>query len=334
MRQEIMPLDELQSRVKEKGGWVNAHAHADRSYIVTAEEWGKTGDNLEAKWDYSDRFKRGASVDDIYRRLCRVAEGQIAQGSQALCSFIDADSVVEDKALQAAAMLRESHGDRIELRFASQPIKGVIDPVERKWFERAAEFVDIIGGLPERDEHNYGRGEEHLETIFDIAEKHDKPLHIHIDQGNSPSQRDTEKALEITRRRGLVGRVSLIHCISLAAQAADYRRAMYERMRELDVSVISCPSAWIDSRRNETLAPTHNASTPVDEMVEEGVNVALGTDNICDIYKPFSDGDMNTELRILLEANHLYNIEQLARIATTNGLKALSINSKSHSFAA
>jgi cytosine/adenosine deaminase-related metal-dependent hydrolase len=58
-------------------------------------------------------------------------------------------------------------------------------------------------------------------------------------------------------------------------------------------------------------------------MIPAGVRVALGTDDIADIYKPFSDGDMWTELRFLLEATHLYDIDALTEIATTNGLKAL-----------
>jgi cytosine/adenosine deaminase-related metal-dependent hydrolase len=58
-------------------------------------------------------------------------------------------------------------------------------------------------------------------------------------------------------------------------------------------------------------------------MLAAGLNVALGTDNIRDIYKPFNDGDMWTELRFLLEACHLYDLDVLAAIASVNGRKAL-----------
>ncbi|MGZ6005290.1 MAG: amidohydrolase family protein, partial [Candidatus Saccharimonadales bacterium] len=77
---------------------------------------------------------------------------------------------------------------------------------------------------------------------------------------------------------------------------------------------------------SETLAPIHNSVTPVDEMLPAGVRVAIGTDDIADIYKPFSDGDMWTELRFLLEATHLYDMDALVEIATTNGRKALFLD--------
>ncbi len=89
--------------------------------------------------------------------------------------------------------------------------------------------------------------------------------------------------------------------------------------------IISCPTAWIDHNRTERMQVSHNSITPVDEMIPAGLNVAFGTDNICDIYKPFSDADLWTEMRVMLEACHYYDIDNLVKIATVNGLKALGI---------
>ena len=85
------------------------------------------------------------------------------------------------------------------------------------------------------------------------------------------------------------------------------------------LSFVTCPTAWIDSKRKETLTPTHNAITPVEEMLEYGLVVAIGSDNIHDVYKPYSTGDMSTELKFLLEALHMYDPKVLSEIATTNG---------------
>jgi len=53
--------------------------------------------------------------------------------------------------------------------------------------------------------------------------------------------------------------------------------------------------------------------------------VAIGSDNIHDIYKPYSDGDMMFELRLLLEACKIYDEHELVKIATTNGKRVLGI---------
>jgi cytosine/adenosine deaminase-related metal-dependent hydrolase len=319
------PKQLLLDKIRDRGGWVNAHAHIDRAYILTGENFKLTNESLETKWQLPDEYKRAASVDDIYDNMVRVVEDMLRQGVQALGSFIDVDPVIEDKAIQAAKRLRESHGDKLELKFINQVVKGVTDPEARKWFETGAEFVDIIGGLPEKDA---GREAEHLDILFEAAKKHDKPLHVHIDQYNSPDQRDTELLADKTVEHGYQGRVVAVHCISVGAQPREYRQSLYKKLKDAGISVVVCPCGWIDnswvaSQSQDVIGPIHNAIAPVREMAAAGLDVALGTDNIRDIYKPFNDGDMWTELRFLLEACHLYDLDVLADIASTNGKKAL-----------
>ena len=64
--------------------------------------------------------------------------------------------------------------------------------------------------------------------------------------------------------------------------------------------MIACPMAWIDSNRKEDLMPFHNALTPADERIPEGITVALGTDNICDYMVPLCEGDLWQELSLSL----------------------------------
>jgi cytosine/adenosine deaminase-related metal-dependent hydrolase len=109
----------------------------------------------------------------------------------------------------------------------------------------------------------------------------------------------------------------------MAAHEKNYRHEVYKMCLDAGLSFVACPGAWIDSRRTEILSPTHNAVTPIDEMIPLGITVALGSDNICDVYKPYADGNMLTELRMLLESTHFYDAEVLVEIATKNGLKVL-----------
>ncbi len=329
--QQINPKQILLDKIKAKGGWVNAHTHIDRSYIINYDNYVLTGDPLHIKWDHPDEFKAKITVDEIVGHMSQVIENQLGQGVQAIGSFIDCDSVVEDKNLKAATIIRDKYKGQIDIKFIHQPIKGFFgdNPEDRKWFEKAAGFVDIIGGLPERDSKvkiGVDRKAEHLDILFETAKKNNKPLHVHVDQYNDPEQKDTELLINKTREYGYKGKVTAIHCISLAAQKKSYREKIYKELIEQDITVVACPSAWIDARRSETLVPSHNSVTPIDEMIPAGVRVAIGTDDIADIYKPFSDGDMWTELRILLEATHTYDMDALLEIAATNGRKALFLD--------
>lgn len=309
-------------KIKLQGGWVNAHAHLDRAYTLTKNNFRFTGATLQQKWFLVDKYKKKSTVGQIYSRMAYTLEQLMAQGVQAVGTFIDVDEVVRDKAIKAAQKLKYNYGKKIKIRFINQVLKGVVEKTAREWFKVGTEFVDIIGGLPGKDK---GHEEKHLDILFNTAQEMNKMLHVHVDQFNSASENETELLVKKTLHYKMQGKVVAIHGISISAHPLPYREKLYQKMKQAGVAIISCPSAWIDSRRSDKLSPTHNSVTPIDELVPAGVRVALGTDNIADIYKPFSDGDMWTELRFLLESCHFYDIDKLVEIATTNGLKVLGI---------
>lgn len=309
--------------IKRNGGWVNAHSHLDRAYTITEQDLALTNQHLHQKWELVDDLKKRSTVSQIYDRMALALEKQLAQGVTALGTFIDVDEVVKDKAIQAAARLKANYQTAVDLVFINQTLKGVLDAKARKWLEEALNFVDIIGGLPARD---LGREAEHLDVLFSLAKQHKKMVHVHVDQLNTSREKETQLLIEKTQEHDLQGQVVAIHSISLAAQAIKYRQKIYQQMQQTQLMLIVCPTAWIDSRRSEELAVSHNAIAPVEELVAAQIPVALGTDNIADIYKPFSDGEMWTELRFLLESCHFYDINELVKIATINGRKVLGLS--------
>lgn len=312
----------LLKEIKDRGGWANAHTHLDRAYTITPQTLRLADAPLQEKWALVDEIKRKSSVGQIYDRMAYALERQAAQGVRVIGSFIDVDAVIRDKAIIAADRARNKFKKDIKIRFINQALKGVINPTERKWLDEAVKFVDIIGGLPKKDA---GHEAEHLDILFSTAKRLNKMVHVHVDQFNSPEERETEMLLDKTEEYKLQGKVVAVHGVSLSAHPKKYRDMIYRRMKKNNVMLVTCPTAWIDSRRSEVKSVTHNSIAPVEEMVAAGIMVGLGTDNIADIYKPFTDGDMWTELRFLLESCHYYDLEELVKIATENGRKILGI---------
>ena len=148
---------------------------------------------------------------------------------------------------------------------------------------------------------------------------------MHVDQLNSPLEKETELLARKTMQHGLEGKVTAIHSISLAAHKKDYRKEVYKMAADAGLSFITCPSAWIDHKRTDDLMPGHNSITPVDELLEHNLVVAIGSDNICDVYKPFCDGDMINELRLLIDACRIYDPKDIINIAVYNGKEVLGL---------
>ena len=316
----------LEPAILKAGGWVNTHAHADRAFTLSPEilELRRTC-TLQQKWDALDRMKRESTEEDYYKRFCMFFENMIKQGCHAMATFVDIDPLVEDRAVKAAFRAREAYQADLTVKLVNQTLKGVIDPEARHWFDIGSELVDIIGGLPKRDERDFGRGRDAFDILLGTAKAQNKMVHVHVDQFNMSSEYETEMLAHKTIEHGMQGKVVAIHGISIGAHAKHYRLALYELLKKAGVMVVSCPTAWIDTARSEVVGPMHNSMTPVDEMVPAGITVALGTDNVSDAMVPWNSGDLWNELQLIATACRFDDVGALVKIATQNGRKVIGV---------
>ncbi len=318
------PWQMLLSKIEKAGGFVNSHAHFDRAYTINEKNLHDVVyDHLYHKWLYVDEFKESATINKYCKNIQAALLSQKEFGTTSCLSFIDVDSIVDLKALRAAGLAKQYAATiGVDFKIATQTLKGVISPYERIYLDMALDtgLIDVIGSLPGVDKSFEGT---HLDIIFELAKKHDKRVHVHVDQLNSPVEKETELLARKTMQHGFEGMVTAVHSISLAAHPRNYRNEVYKMAKDAGLSFITCPTAWIDSRRTEVMTPTHNAITPVDELIKNDLVVAIGSDNIHDVYKPYSTGDMSVELKFLLEATHIYDQDILVKIATENGLKVM-----------
>ena len=246
---------------------------------------------------------------------------QIEFGVTSACTFIDIDNITQAAAYTAALSIKEKYSASFDLKLACQTIKGVLSERERRLLELWVPELDIIGSLPAADKDISA----HLDVVMGWAKLYNKRLHVHVDQLNHPAEKETELLARKTIEWGLEGRVTAVHALSLACHPVAYRHEIYKLSKDAGLSYITCPSAWIDHPRSEILVPSHNAITPAEELLDHDIVVAIGSDNIHDIYKPYSDGDMMFELRLLLEACKIYDVDKLVKIATANGKKVLGL---------
>ena len=308
------------AKIKENGGFINAHSHIDRAYTASYFSKDEQYAFLKEKWRLVDKIKGQSTINDYKNRMLNCLEKQKEFNVAALLSFIDIDDIAGFRAVDAACEIKEETD--FNFKIACQTLKGVLAPKYQMMIEFQLPRIDIIGSLPSADSDK----SKHLDVVMQWAKNYNKRLHVHVDQLNTPDEKETELLARKTMQWGIEDKVTAVHSISLACHNKYYRNEVYKMSRDAGLSFISCPSAWIDHPRREDLAPIHNSITPVDELIENNLIVAIGSDNIMDVYKPYCDGDMMFELRMLLEACKIYNEDELVKIATTNGRKVLGID--------
>lgn len=309
-------------KIRARGGWINAHGHFDRSYTVTPQTLIQASALMERKWTLVDAMKRASSEEDYFARIDASVKTMLVQGVTAAATFIDVDPVTELRALKAAVAVKKKYQKTFTLLLINQVLKGVMEKSARRWAEKALEYVDIIGGLPSKDRPNSAK---HLDILFSWAKATRKMVHVHIDQENNPKEHDVHMLARKTSEYGLEGKVVAVHAVSLSAQSPEKRKETYKEMKSAGLSVVCCPSAALSMKQLPYRSLLHNSIAPVPELLDAGIPVALGADNISDIYQPLIDGDMYTELRVLAEACRFYDVDSLVAIATKNGRKTLGL---------
>ena len=301
-------------KVDENGGFVCHHAHLDKAHLITEEGLKLSQSSLQEKWKLYRKLKEGYTEYSLHSRMARCIENLIYQGVSKCRTFIDADQIVGLLPMQVAVNLKREYARKgFDLQLAVQPLEGVLQPESQKMFVQACEMADVIGGLPDRDEDPLA----HMDFIFNLAKDMNKPVDVHVGQNNIPSERESEMVADKTFEHGLEGKVRLVHAISLACQPKEDRKRVISKLSEAEIGVVVCPSAAISMKQqSDILAPIHNSIAPVMELIEGGVDVMLGVDNIHDLFMPLVDGDLWFECRLLMEAIRCYDLDLIAKIAT------------------
>jgi cytosine/creatinine deaminase len=115
--------------------------------------------------------------------------------------------------------------------------------------------------------------------------------------------------------RGLQGRVTLSHLCVLAALDAKAAAALIDKLAHAEITVVALPETNLFLQERGETTPVRRGITRVRELLDAGVKVRLGTDNICDWFFPFGDGDMLETARMAAVAAHLDDVPQLIAAA-------------------
>lgn len=309
-------------KIKKNGGWVNCHAHIDRAFTITEENFKLANKMRHEKWLLNAELRRSSTVAQIYDRMQRATEHLLSQGVTVCGTFIDVDPDIKDKAIIASQKLREKYKKDMIFKFINQSSYGIFTKETREWFDVGSEYVDIIGGLLKSAE---GREDEYLDILLSTAKDKKKMVHVHVDELNTPLEKETEFLIKKTLAYDMEGKVVGVHGISLNTHPLPYRKMIYKLMKLAKFMIVSCPMSWLDSRRSDLLAPVHNPIAPVDELIQNSVPVSIGVDNIHDIFLPMNTGVIWEDLKALIYENRLYDIDEAVKIATVYGRKTLGL---------
>ncbi len=192
---------------------------------------------------------------------------------------------------------------------------------------------DVVGGCP-YNEATVEDTRRHLEAVFDMAERHGKPIDMHADFADDPSDprfTTTEEICDLTIARGMQGKVSLGHVTTLGALDPDAAGPFFEKISAAGVTIVSLPATDLYLSGRKDVKNVRRGQAPVRALLDHGVNLCYSSNNIRNAFTPFGNADLLLSGYLLGETQYMGSAEQqrvLLRMVTTNAAKALNIEDR------
>lgn len=311
-------------------GFANAHTHLDKSDLLSRMTPDQFGYSLEQNRQLIRQFKKNYTVSEVKERAVKVALEMLAQGTTAIRTQVDVDPTAGLTPLKALLELKEELVDKITIQICAFPQEGVLKEGAYKLLEGAMqEGADLLGGLPLVEE-GLENQRRHIDLLFELAMKYDKHLDVQVDESNDPKDFILPYLVEKTLMEGYQGRVAATHAISLAAVEDAAAMPVMEKMAEAKMTVIVTPSCNLITRfPAQPGSRPHNSITRIKELSRAGVKVALGTDNIRDVFYPLGNGSMIREMHVLATTTRLSGVKDIDAVldmATLNAAELLGLD--------
>ncbi|MBK5104055.1 MAG: amidohydrolase family protein, partial [Burkholderiales bacterium] len=214
----------------------------------------------------------------------------------------------------------------IDIQVVAFPQEGILKApgTGAMMVEAMKKGADVVGGIP----YNDTDAQEHIDWVFRLARDFDKDLDFHQDFSDDADAMSIDYLARKTIAEKYQGRVSVGHLTALGAAAPERRTEIIALLNDAGISVMCLPATDLHLGGRKDEINVRRTLTPVRALRDGGVNVCLATNNICNAFTPYGNGDLLQIAALALPACHLGGADDQASVLpmlTTNAAKALRL---------
>jgi cytosine/creatinine deaminase len=162
----------------------------------------------------------------------------------------------------------------------------------------------VVGAIPHY-ELTREDGVESVRFAMALADEHGLRVDIHCDETDDEHSRFVETMAAETIRRGMSGRVTASHTTAMHSYNGAYAARLIANIARAGLHMVTNPldNAVLQGRFDT--GPVRRGHTRVKQLLEAGVNVAIGHDSVMDPWYPLGFGDPLQAAFVLAHLGHL-----------------------------
>lgn len=307
--------------------FIEPHIHLDTTLTAGEPRWNMSGTLFEGIECWSER-KEFLSKEDIKKRAKKALEWQISNGIQYVRTHVDITDPTL-MALEAMLEIKEEMKEYITIQIVAFPQEGILSfPEGEALLEKAVHMgVDVIGAIP-HFEHQRDWGVESIRKVVALAVKYNKLIDVHCDEIDDEQSRFLEVLAAESWKAGIGHRVTASHTTAMGSYNDAYSYKLFRTLKHSGINFVANPLVNIHLGGRFDSYPKRRGVTRVKELLEAGINVSFGHDDIVDPWYPLGNGNMLQVLHMGLHVCHMMGYEEIKKsldLITTNSAKTLCL---------
>ncbi|MBY6090671.1 amidohydrolase family protein [Maritimibacter alkaliphilus] len=289
-------------------GLVECHTHLDKSLIGLPWYRNEVGPRLIDKIDNERAVKVSLGLHPQVQSERHAIE-LIATGTTQIRSHVDVDTHHGLAGIEGVMETREKLAGLVDIEIVAfpqssmMPRPGTVELMD----EALAMGADVVGGIDPCGIERDPKG--HLDAVFAMAEKHGKPIDIHLHEPGALGTFSMEEIIARTKAHGMQGKVSISHAFCLGQPDRAVVDALYDALVETQIHIITTGSPSADVPR-------------ILELKQRGILTGGGCDGIRDTWGPYGRADMLERAMLIGMKNNLRRddgVELALEVCTSGG---------------
>ncbi|MGK9174272.1 cytosine deaminase [Yokenella regensburgei] len=316
---DISPMGAVQNESYEvlnaRGGlalppFIEPHIHLDTTQTAGEPAWNQSGTLFEGIERWAER-KALLTHEDVKQRAWQTLKWQMANGIQYVRTHVDV-SDPSLTALKAMLEVRQEVAPWITLQIVAFPQEGILSyPNGAALLEEALVLgADVVGAIP-HFEFTREYGIESLHIAFELAKKYDRPLDIHCDEIDDEQSRFVETVAALALKMAMGERVTASHTTAMHSYSGAYTSRLFRLLKLSGINIVANPLVNIHLQGRFDDYPKRRGVTRVKELLEAGINVCFGHDDVFDPWYPLGTGNMLQVLHMGLHVCQLMGYQQI-----------------------
>jgi cytosine deaminase len=289
------------------------HAHFDCA--LTADRIANPTGDLIGAIDAWLNYQVSIPREDFVARATEAAMLGLANGATAIRTHVGVYDPGGIGAVEALLEVRERLRGVVDLQLVLLPMQltGPECANVRAMLRKALELgADVVGGAPYLDPlpiayHN---------LTLSLAAEFGRPIDLHTDETDDPAVLTLPHFAALVATTGFPCGATASHCVSLGVQPPERAAEVAAQVAAAHLTVVCNPQTNLFLQaRGQDSAPVRGL-TALRVLLNAGVTVAAGGDNLRDPFNPVGRVDPLETASLLVTAGHLTPEEAYAAVST------------------